>query len=246
MSGAERLLKRLLKADEPSRPDIQAWDLPTRLFKWSLVALVITAWVSSGFDDPNMTVHKAAGYGILTLVVYRVFWGFVGSSTARFSNFVRSPAAGLTYLRNVRAGTQLPYLGHNPAGGLMIVSLLLACAFQVTLGLFASDGVLASGPFADTVGETWSSRAAALHSVWFYGLLGLALVHIATNLFHQFIKRDNLIGAMITGRKDKACYVDVHESVRDSLGRAFLCLLAAIVLVYFGIVLSGGQFFTNS
>ena len=65
MSGAERLLKRLLNVDERSRPDMQAWDLPTRLFKWSLVVLVITAWVSSGFDDPNMTVHKAAAYGLL-------------------------------------------------------------------------------------------------------------------------------------------------------------------------------------
>ena len=246
MSGAERLLKRLLNVDERSRSDMQAWDLPTRLFKWSLVVLVITAWVSSGFDDPNMTVHKAAGYGILTLIVYRVFWGFFGSSTARFSSFVRSPAAVLTYLQEVRARTEQPYLGHNPAGGLMIVSLLLACAVQVTLGLFASDGVLASGPFADAVGETWSSRAATLHSVWFYGILGLALVHIATNLFHQFVKRDNLIGAMITGRKDKASYVDVHEPVRSSPGRAFLCLLAAIALVYSAIALSGGQFFTNS
>src|SRR5204863_9860454 len=63
--------------------EVTAWDLPTRLFKWSLVALIIIAWITSGFSDPNMAVHKAAGYGILTLIVYRFLWGFFGGNTAR-------------------------------------------------------------------------------------------------------------------------------------------------------------------
>ena len=81
--------------------------------------------------------------------------------------------------------------GHNPAGGLMIIGLLLACAVQVALGLFSSDGVLASGPFADAIGTTWSPRAATLHSIWFYVILGVGVAHIGVNLCHQFVKRDN-------------------------------------------------------
>ncbi|WP_165491091.1 cytochrome b/b6 domain-containing protein [Lichenihabitans psoromatis] len=245
VSVAERLLRRHLDPEGSRRPDVLAWDLPTRLFKWGLVIAVVTAWVSSGFDDPAMTVHKAAGYTILTLVIYRILWGFFGGTTARFSTFLTSPAAVVAYLKTVWAGTERPYLGHNPAGGLMIIGLLLACAVQVALGLFSSDGVLASGPFADAIGATWSSRAATLHSVWFYVILGLTLVHIGVNLFHQFVKRDNLIGAMITGRKARAPFADVPNPKRGSSLMALLCLGVAIGLVYGTVVLSGSTFFAG-
>ena len=245
MSAAQRLLKRHQAVDVPSRRLVLAWDLPTRLFKWALVLLVITAWVSSGFDDPNMTVHKAAGYGVLTLVIYRVLWGVVGGSTARFSSFVTSPAAVWTHLRAVRARTERPYLGHNPVGGMMIVALLTACAIQVMLGLVSSDGVLAAGPFADAIGDVWASRAATLHAAWFYMILALALVHIAVNLFHQFVKHDNLIGAMVTGRKAARPYADGDEAVGGSPVMALLCLCIAVAVVALGVMLPGGQFFSG-
>ena len=245
MSAAERLLRRHLDPEGCLHPDTLAWDLPTRMFKWSLVVAVVTAWVSSGFDDSAMTVHKAAGYTVTTLVIYRILWGFVGGTTARFSTFLSSPAAVVAYLHTVRSGTERPYLGHNPAGGLMIIGLLLACAVQVALGLFSSDGVLASGPFADAIGETWSSRATTLHSIWFYVILGLAVVHIGVNLFHQFVKRDNLIGAMITGRKARAPFADVRNPRRGSTLVALVCLAVAIGTVYGAVVLSGSTFFAS-
>ncbi|MCW6512809.1 cytochrome b/b6 domain-containing protein [Lichenifustis flavocetrariae] len=245
MSAAERLLRRHLNPEEHRHSDVLAWDLPTRAFKWTLVVSVVTAWVSSGFDDPAMTVHKAAGYTILTLVIYRILWGFLGGTTARFSTFLASPAAVVAYLKTVRSGTEPPYLGHNPAGGLMIIGLLFACAVQVALGLFSSDGVLASGPFADAIGATWSSMAATLHSIWFYVILGLAVVHIGVNLFHQFVKRDNLIGAMITGRQARATFVDIRNPKRGSSLIALLCLAVAIGLVYGAVILSGGTFFAG-
>lgn len=223
---------------------VRAWDLPTRLFKWSLVALIITAWISSSFDDPDMVVHKAAGYGVLVLVVYRILWGFMGSSTARFSNFVRSPSAVWNYLKALGRQRAGRYLGHNPAGGLMVVGLLLVCAIQGLLGLFSTDGVTAAGPFADAAGDTISGWAARIHSIWFYvAILGLAGLHIAANLYYQFVKRDNLIGAMITGRKTRANYVDRKETQGGSLLLAAICLLASIGLVYGTISLLGGTFF---
>ncbi len=244
MSPAERLAKRHRVADEKARPDTLAWDLPTRLFKWALVVLVVTAWVSSGFDDPDMTVHKAAGYGILTLLVYRVLWGFVGGSTARFAGFVRSPSTALAYVRALWAGAERPYLGHNPAGGLMILALLIACMVQVALGLFSTDGVLASGPFADAIGDSWAARAATLHAVWFYVILGLAIVHIAVNLFYQLFKKENLIGAMITGRKAARAYADRRFAERGSNAVALACLGVAAALVYLCVALPGGHFFS--
>jgi cytochrome b len=225
--------------------EVTAWDLPTRLFKWSLVALIIIAWITSGFSDPNMAVHKAAGYGILTLIVYRFLWGFFGGNTARFSNFVRSPAAVIAYFRALRRDRARPYLGHNPAGGLMVLGLLLACGVQALLGLFASDGVFASGPFADLVAEDVSRWATLLHKAWFYVVLGLAAMHICVNLYYQFVKDENLIGAMITGRKRRAAYADTSSAREGSLLGAAGCLIAAIAIVYFGVVLSGGTFFSD-
>ena len=182
---------------------------------------------------------------ILTLVIYRVLWGFFGGTTARFSTFLGPPTALVAYLKTVRSGTERPYLGHNPAGGLMIIGLLLACAIQGTLGLFSSDGVLAFGPFAEAVGTTWSSRAATLHSIWFYVVLGIAVIHIAVNLFHQFVKRDNLIGAMVTGRKARAAFVDVQNPQRGSSLIALVCFAAALGFVYGAVALSGSTFFAG-
>ncbi|HEX4764960.1 MAG TPA: cytochrome b/b6 domain-containing protein [Lichenihabitans sp.] len=244
MSAAERLIRRHRAAEDEGEPETLAWDLPTRLFKWALVVLVIAAWVSSGFADPDMTVHKAAGYGILTLLVYRVLWGFVGGSTARFASFVSSPSTVLAYVRALRAGAARRYLGHNPAGGLMILGLLAACLIQVALGLCSTDGVMASGPFADAIGDTWAARAATLHAAWFYVILGLAVVHIAVNLFYQLIKKENLIGAMITGRKAASVYPDGRVAQRGSNAVALACLGVAAALVYLGVVLPGGHFFS--
>jgi cytochrome b len=231
----------------PRKVDVvRAWDLPTRLFKWSLVVLILTAWVSSGFNDPDMTVHKAAGYGVLVLVVYRVLWGIFGSSTARFSSFVRSPAAAWSYLKALRQNNAGPYLGHNPAGGLMVIGLIAACGVQVLLGLFSSDGVTASGPFAELVGDNISSLAASIHATWFYfAILTLAGLHIAANFYYQFVKRDNLIGAMITGRKKREAYVDGNEARGGSLPVAAACLLSAVGLVYGTVTLLGGTFFAS-
>lgn len=225
---------------------VRAWDLPTRLFKWSLVALILVAWVSSGFSDPDMTVHKAAGYGVLVLVVYRALWGIFGSSTARFSGFVRSPAAVWTYLKALRLNRAGRYLGHNPAGGLMVIGLIVVCGVQVLLGMFSSDGVTASGPFAGLVGDTVSSWAASIHAAWFYfAILALAGLHIVANFYYQFVKRENLIGAMITGRKRREAYVDHKEATGGSLPVAAVCLLTAFGLVYGTVTLFGGSFFAS-
>lgn len=232
------------QGDNPPVP-VKVWDLPTRSFKWLLVGFVITAWISSGFSDPDMTVHKAAGYGVLVLAVYRVLWGIFGGTTARFSNFVRPPREIIIYLRSLPRRRAKTYLGHNPAGGAMVLALILACAIQPLLGLFASDGVTASGPLADMVGDQLSSWATAIHSIWFYVILALAIVHIAVNLYYQFIRGENLIGAMITGKKLLKRSGGQPDIQQGSLLIAGLCLVAAGAIVYFGVTLAGGVFFAE-
>lgn len=224
---------------------VKAWDLPTRLFKWTLVALILMAWISSSFADPSMTVHKAVGYAILTLLVYRVLYGFLGASTARFKAFVRPPSDVIGYFRALRTNTAKPYLGHNPAGGAMILALLLACGFQALVGLFASDGVTASGPFADRIGENLSEWAASIHAAWFYVILALAAMHIGVNLYYQFRKRDNVIGAMITGRKVEAKFADQGKLAERSPLVALACLATAAIIVYAAITVLGGSFFAS-
>ena len=224
---------------------VPAWDLPTRLFKWSLVAMIVLAWVSSDFSDPEMRVHKLAGYGVLVLVLYRLFWGAVGGSTARFSSFVYSPSRALAYLREARQGKAPPYLGHNPAGGLMILALIFACSVQALLGLFASDGVSASGPLADIAGNRVSAWASRIHGLWFYVILSLAILHIAANLYYQFVKGEDLIRPMVTGMKKADAYRDASSAQPGSLIVAAFCFLIAAAIVYFGITAWGGSIFDD-
>ena len=240
MSESSRLLPSSKPLEKTRGAKTLAWDLPTRLFKWTLVALVVLAWVSSGFDDPDMRIHKASGYGILVLLAFRLIWGFVGGSTARFVSFIRSPQATLFHLKALQEGRASPYLGHNPVGGLMVLALLVACSVQVALGLMASDGVLASGPFADAVGDEGASVAGTLHSLWFYVLLVLAIVHIVANLYYDVVKREGLISAMVTGRKAQAAFADSLYVVRASAFTALLSLGVAAAAVY-GIVACFGS-----
>ena len=166
-----------------------------------------------------------------------------GGSTARFSSFVYSPSRALAYLREARQGKAPPYLGHNPAGGLMILALIFACGVQALLGLFASDGVTASGPLADIAGDRASAWASRIHGLWFYVILSLAILHIAANLYYQFVKGEDLIRPMITGMKKADAYRDASSAQPGSLIVAAFCFLIAAAIVYFGITAWGGSLF---
>jgi len=175
----------------PKRP---VWDLPTRLFHWVLAGLVGFSWWSAKND--HMDWHIWSGFGILTLLIFRLLWGFFGSSTSRFSSFVRGPKAVFGYLRGQWRG-----IGHNPLGALSVLALLAATLFQVTLGLFSSDeDGLYSGPLATWVSFDLSEEIADLHEDFFDILLILIGVHVAAILFYALFKRSNLIGPMLTGR----------------------------------------------
>jgi cytochrome b len=174
------------------------WDLPTRLFHWLLVLLVLIAWRSA--EERDISLHVLAGSGVAGLLTFRLWWGLFGSSTARFANFLKGPGAIVAYARSLLTHGE-PELGHNPMGGWSVAALIACLLGLVGFGLFAvdTDG-LDSGPFADLVDFDTGRLASHLHARFFDGLEILVALHLCAILFYSLIKRQKLAHAMVTGR----------------------------------------------
>ncbi len=178
---------------------VRVWDLPVRLFHWTLVLLLAVSWISA--DQGFMRVHLWSGSALLALLLFRLAWGVVGPVTARFSDFVRSPRAVFGYLRGLGGAQKPRYGGHNPAGGWMVVALLAMLCAQVATGLFANDGLDFMGPLALLVTADTSDLLTAWHGRLFNLLLLLVYLHVVAVFFYLFVKRENLLAPMVTGRK---------------------------------------------
>lgn len=227
---------------------VRAWDLPTRLFKWSLVLLVLNGWLTHFGGDAWLTIHMWNGLAVLVLVVFRILWGVVGSSTARFANWVSSPLRAFRYGLAVMDGSRRRFLGHNPLGAWMILALLALAFTQAFAGLFMvdSNGIY-GGPFANTDPlEEATAAQRFFTSIHVRGILFIALlavVHATVNLIYQAAKDEPVVTAMVTGRKPAEAYEDEAE-MRPAPSLAFRaagCLAAAIVVVLGGIKLFGGK-----
>lgn len=227
-------------------PGVRAWDLPTRLFKWGLVGLVVASWATHEYGDATLAWHKRTGYAILVLLVFRLLWGVVGSSTARFGAWVSWPWTAARYGLDLVRGRPRPYLSHNPLGAWMILALLAFVGSQAVAGLFTidSNGIF-GGPFAnyDAFSDPtpWQRLMTRYHHLGFNVLLALVVVHVAVNLFYQFVKRDPIIKAMITGRKPVEPFADQPEMRPVPAWRAVACLAVAAMIVLGGIKALGGS-----
>jgi cytochrome b len=174
----------------------RVWDLPVRLFHWTIVILVALSWWSA--EEHMDELHLWLGYGVLTLLIFRILWGFVGSSTARFSGFVRGPTAVVRYMRD---RFHWPVAGHSPLGALSVVALIAALLAVVGTGLFALDeDGLFGGPLAHLVTLQISEAAYELHEALFDVLLVLIGLHVAAILFYRVALGRNLLGPMVTGK----------------------------------------------
>ena len=224
---------------------IRVWDLPVRLFHWALVILMVVSYFTARAGGEWMKFHFWSGYAILTLVLFRIAWGFVGSTTARFADFVKGPSAAFAHLRDLMGRGRPREAGHNPVGGAMVIVLLLAVLAQVTAGLFSADTDtgMVNGPLALVVADKWVDRATAFHRTWINVLLVLVALHVLAAVVYLVWKRQNLIGAMVTGRKPLDDVVPPGEPAPRLVfasGRlAVSLLLAAAAVVYF-IVRAGG------
>jgi cytochrome b len=167
--------------------EVRTWDPLLRVSHWTLVALVVTALATG---DEIASVHIAVGYGIAILLAFRLVWGVVGPRHARFASFVRSPREVLVYIRDVANFRARRYLGHNPAGGAMIVALLATLVGTAVTGyMMTTDAYW---------GAKWIEK---LHEALAYGTLALAGLHVLGVAISSLLHRENLVKAMWTGRK---------------------------------------------
>lgn len=175
---------------------IRLWDWPVRLIHWSFVLLLPALWWT--WKKDHMQTHELLGYVALALLLFRLFWGVFGSETARFARFVKGPGAILDYVR----GRGAPVVGHNPVGALSVLLLLGLMAVQLVSGLFTQDeDGIESGPLTHLVSYDHADAARGWHSLVFNLLLAAIALHLCAILFYALVKRDNLVGPMLTGRK---------------------------------------------
>ena len=226
--------------DEPEAAAARSgavWDLPTRLFHWLLVVLIAFSWWSA--EEEHLDWHIWSGAAVLTLLLFRLMWGLVGSSTARFASFVRGPKTIAAYLNNMKGWRPI---GHSPLGALSVLALLGAIAIQVGLGLFAADkDGLHEGPLAYLVSGDAAEEIAELHEDFFDVLLVLIGLHIAAILLFRLVLGKKLLTPMITGRA--ALGPDTEPMRPGRWWLALLCLLLALAItrwVLAGAPLAGG------
>jgi len=180
---------------------IPIWDLPVRLFHWALLVLVGFSWWSGEQGELWLKYHFWSGYAILTLVLFRVVWGFCGSHYARFAQFLRGPVTVLGSLRELLGPQPMRSLGHNPLGGWMVLALLTVLLVQTLTGLFANDDIMWEGPLYAHVSKDLSDRLTGLHGLNFDVLLALVAVHVLAIGWHRWRKGERLVRAMVTGLK---------------------------------------------
>lgn len=200
------------------------WDIPTRLFHWSLAACVIGAFLTAKIGGNLMVWHGRLGLVILGLLAFRIVWGFVGSTYARFASFVRGPGAILAYLRGAWQDQ-----GHNPLGALSVLALLGILGLQAATGLFANDDIAFEGYLAPLVGSELSSQLASIHRLMENALILLVGLHIGAIVFYARVKKHNLVKPMLTGWADGT----PEQSARSGRPTAFvLAVLIAVAVAW--------------
>lgn len=213
---------------------VYVWDLPLRLFHWALVGLVCYAWYSVEILE-DMDQHFLCGYAILTLLLFRVAWGFWGAKHALFRAFIKRPKTILNYLRGRQSE---PYLGHNPLGAISVILMLALLLTQAISGLFSDDEYYYFGPLTGFVSGDTVSFFSTLHHQNVDFIIAVLALHVGAILYYELFKKQRLVKAMITGRKDAS--PGKFASLENTYsGRAALILSIVGAIVY-GISQLGG------
>jgi cytochrome b len=210
---------------------IRVWDLPTRVFHWALLVCVIGLVVTGQIGGAMMDWHFRFGYGVLSLLLFRLVWGLLGGRWSRFASFVYSPATLLRYLRG--QATPESNVGHNPLGALSVFAMLLFLLLQIGSGLISDDEIATSGPLTSLVSSSLVSQA-----TWYHRAVGkpilvvLMLLHVAAIVFYLWRKRENLIRPMVLGDKELAVPVPASRDDGHSRLLALVLFLGCIGLVW--------------
>lgn len=198
---------------------IRVWDLPTRVFHWALALCVVGSFVTVKIGGNAMVWHGRIGVTVVGLLAFRLVWGFVGSTYARFTQFVRGPRAIRDYLRGQWQGE-----GHNPLGALSVLAMLATLTLLVATGLFANDDIAFEGPLYALVGKEFSDRMAGIHRLIEPLTITLVLAHLGAIGYYVRFRKETLIMPMITGWR-----VGTGETAKGGGVLAF-CIALAIAL----------------
>ncbi|MGA3397990.1 MAG: cytochrome b/b6 domain-containing protein [Acetobacteraceae bacterium] len=213
----------------------RVWDAPTRLFHWVVVLLVGTSWLTQ--HEGWMEQHMYCGYTMATLLLFRLIWGFIGSDTARFARFLRGPIAVVQHLVLVYRGEPDHEIGHNAAGGWMVLAMLGLLCVQVGTGLCANDEVSVEGPLAEVVGPRNSDWLSHVHAVNFRLIEVAIALHLLAILTYRVLRGHRLVWPMVTGSKRLPDTLPVPRMVNPARAAAAFCVAAALVVfvvVWFG------------
>jgi cytochrome b len=221
-------------ADDPVEPAAQAdrravvvWDAPTRVFHWLAAAMVAAAYVTARLNWLDW--HARIGEALLALVFFRLLWGCFGSETARFSHFLRSPAAAWRHLRHVFRHEADLQVGHNPAGAWMVVLLLALLLGETLSGLYINNDVADAGPLTQWVPASIANAITVVHAILWDVLLAAVVLHVLAIVLYAAAKSQNLLRPMLTGRKPLPASVRAPRLA--PVVRALLLLLVGVVAV---------------
>lgn len=210
---------------------ILLWDLPTRVFHWLLV-LAMVGLVATGKIGGNLIEwHGKIGIAVVGLVAFRLAWGLMGSTYARFCQFFPTPGKIRAYLQG-----QWKQPGHNPLGALSVFALLGVLTAQLMTGLVANDDIAFVGPLMDLVGRDFSNLATGWHKLLVNLLIALVVLHIAAIMFYAHVKKDNLVKPMVSGWKD----VEASANAESAKGGGVVALLVALAIALLAVYLATG------
>ena len=190
-----------MQTKKPSNSDVRVWDPLVRVFHWTLVVAFAIAYIT---EDEFLDLHVFAGYVVAGLIAFRLLWGLLGSRHARFADFVRRPSTVWAYIKSLAGGHPKRYLGHNPAGGAMVMALLLSLMLTVATGLAYYGAGEFSGPLATMLGGAgpfWADVLEETHEFLANLTVVLVVLHVAGIVLASLQHRENLVRAMLTGRK---------------------------------------------
>jgi len=216
---------------------VKIWDVPTRLFHWTLVLGIAFMWFSGEMEDTSvwMPWHMSTGIFILALVLFRIVWGVIGSDTDRFNHFLKSPRHALSHLGDLKGSNTAYHMGHNPLGAWMVIALLATVLAQAMTGLFASDDIMFEGPLYHLVSESTSGKLTGLHHLIFNFILALAFFHVAAIFYYRIKKRTNLVKAMVTGCADWPDCQPLDESAKTAKFASPWLALVVFIVIYAGV-----------
>jgi cytochrome b len=217
---------------------VRVWDLPTRLFHWALVVLLVFSYVTGQLG--RLEWHMVSGKLILSMLLFRLAWGFIGNEHARFGAFLKGPGETIRYALSLVRGATRRYLGHNPIGGWSAIAMLAVALLQACTGLFATDDIYTDGPLRHLVSDAIAKRLTTIHRYAIDVLLVLVALHVLAVMYYLHVKKDNLVRPMFTGRKQAGADAPVNAPrAGGSPVLASILFAGSLALVFGGLAIYG-------